>query len=152
MKVWIDGDGAPRQVKDILFRAADKRNVPVVLVANRAVAVPRHFNIKTVQVQRGFDVADDWLVDNCEPGDLVITSDIPLAAQVVAKGATGLSFRGELFTKENVTARLAERDFFTDARNNGLMTGGGPPPFDARAATAFANAFDVWLAKARRPG
>lgn len=150
MKVWIDGDGAPRQVKDMLFRAAERRGVEVVLVANRQVVVPRHPNIRTVKVERGFDVADDWLVANCAPGDLVVTSDVPLAAQVVAKGATGLSFRGELYTKENVGARLSERDFFTHARDSGMMIGGGPPPFDNRAATAFANAFDQWLTKAQR--
>lgn len=145
MTLWIDGDGSPRQVKEIVFRAATKRGVDVVLVANRDVVVPKHTRIRTVRVEKGFDVADEWLVAHVVPGDLVITSDIPLAAEIVAKGATALSVRGELYTHDNVRHRLSERDFFTDARESGLMIGSGPPPFDARAAGLFASAFDRWL-------
>ncbi|MCA9493802.1 MAG: YaiI/YqxD family protein [Myxococcales bacterium] len=150
MKVWVDGDGIPRMVKDIVFRAAEKRGVDVVIVANRPVTVPRHARIRAVQVERGLDVADEWIVSQVETGDLVITSDVPLAAEIVARGATGLSARGEMFTAENVRARLSERDFFTEARAAGIIEGGGPRPFDARAANAFANAFDSWLTRALR--
>jgi uncharacterized protein YaiI (UPF0178 family) len=145
MKLWLDGDGAPGPVKQIAFRAAERRGIELVVVANRRLAVPRHPKIRAVQVERGFDVADDWLVAHAEPGDLVLTSDIPLAAQLVAKGVAALSFRGELFTTENAKTRLAQRDLASEAREAGLLLGGGPPPFDARAATAFANAFDRWL-------
>jgi uncharacterized protein len=145
--VWVDGDGAPGAVKDIVFRAAQKRGIDTVIVANRLLVVPRHPRIRAVKVERGLDVADDWLVANASPGDLVVTSDIPLAAQLVAKGVEALSHRGELLTAANVRSRLSERDFFTEAREAGLIAGGGPPPFDARAATAFANAFDRWLTR-----
>ena len=145
MTVWIDGDGAPRQVKEIVFRAAMRRGVEVVLVANRDVVVPKHVRIRMVRVEKGLDVADEWLVANAQPGDLVITSDLPLAAEVVAKGAEAVSVRGEMYTRENVRSRLSERDFFMEARESGLILGSGPPPFDARAAGAFAAAFDRWL-------
>jgi uncharacterized protein YaiI (UPF0178 family) len=149
--VWIDGDGAPAAVKDIVFRAGQRRGIDVVIVANRMLVVPRHPRIRAVKVERGLDVADDWLVANAAPGDLAITSDIPLAAQLVAKGVEALSPRGQLYTAENVKSRLAQRDFFTEAREAGIIPGGGPPPFDARASTAFANALDRWLTRAERP-
>lgn len=148
MKIFIDGDGCPRAVKDIVFRAAERRDVDVVLVANRAVAVPRHPRISAVQVSRGLDVADDWLVANAAPGDLVVTSDLPLAAELVARGVTAMSARGETFTTSNVRERLSLRDFFMEARESGIVQGGGPPPFDAKAARAFADAFDRWLTRA----
>lgn len=150
MQVWIDGDGCPRAVNDIVFRAADKRAVDVVLVANRAVVVPKSPRIRAVKVERGLDVADDWLVAHAAPGDLVVTSDLPLAAELVAKGVTAMSARGETWTTSNVRERLSLRDFFTEARESGLITGGGPPPFDDKAARAFANAFDAWLTRALR--
>lgn len=148
-RVYIDGDGCPRPVKDIVFRAAERRGVGVVIVANRVVAVPRHPNIRAVRVGAGLDVADDWLVQNASAGDLVVTSDLPLAADLVAKGVTALSARGELWTAENVRERLSIRDFMMEARAAGLIEGGGPPPFDARATQRFANAFDVWLSRRR---
>lgn len=150
MKVYIDGDGCPRGAKDIVFRAAERRGIDVVLVANRDVAVPRHVRISAVRVSQGLDVADAWLVQHAEPGDLVITSDVPLAAELVAKGVTAMSPRGETWTAANVGEKLSLRDFFTEARESGLMGGGGPPPFDQKAARAFANAFDAWLTRALR--
>ena len=150
MRIWVDGDGAPLAVKDIVYRAAERRAIDTTIVANRLLAIPRHPRIKAVKVERGFDVADDWLVANAVVGDLVVTSDVPLAAQLVAKGIAAISFRGELFTPENARSRLAARDLATEAREAGLVLGGGPPPFDARAATAFANAFDRWLTAAQR--
>ena len=148
MRVWIDGDGCPRAVKDIVFRAATNRGVEVTLVANRAVAVPKHAKIRSVVVARGLDVADDWLVAHTTAGELVITSDIPLASALVARGVEALNSRGELYTSSNVGEKLSLRDFFTEARESGLIAGGGPPPFDERAARAFANAFDRWLTRA----
>lgn len=150
MRVLIDGDGCPGKIKELLFRAAEKRGVEVLLVANRPVAVPRHARIRSVVVGQGLDVADDWLVQNVAAGELVITSDVPLAAQLVEKGATALSPRGELFTAENVGERLSLRDFFTEARASDVGVGGGPPPLDDKAVRRFANAFDTWLSRASR--
>jgi len=147
MKVYIDGDGCPKAIKEILFRAADRRGIDVVLVANRVVAIPRHPRISAVRVGAGLDVADDWLVVHAEAGDLVITSDLPLAAQLVAKGITAISARGETWDASNVRERLSMRDFFMEARESGLIQGGGPPPFDEKAGRMFANAFDRWLAR-----
>lgn len=148
--MFIDGDGCPKAVKEIVFRAAERRGVEVVLVANRAVVVPRHPRIRAVRVGAGLDVADDWLVQNASEGDLVITSDLPLAAELVAKGVTAISARGETWTAANVRERLSLRDFFMEARAAGLIEGGGPPPMDEKAARMFANAFDVWLSRALR--
>jgi len=148
-RVWIDGDGCPRPVKEIVFRAAERRGVDVTLVANRPVLVPRHPRIHTVQVQPGLDVADAWLVQHAQAGDLVITSDLPLAAELVEQGVTAVSARGETWTAENVRERLSVRDFLVEARESGIIQGSGPPPFDERATRAFANAFDTWLGKAR---
>jgi uncharacterized protein len=150
MHVWIDGDGCPRPVRDIVFRAAERRGVEVTLVANRPVHVPRHPRIRTVQVQPGLDVADAWLVRHACSGDLVITSDLPLAAELVEHGVTAVSAHGETWTAENVRERLSVRDFLMEARESGLIQGSGPPPYDDRAARAFANAFDVWLTRAQR--
>lgn len=146
-RVWIDGDGCPRAVKDIVFRAAERRGIDVVLVANRDVVVPRHKRISAVRVPSGLDVADAWLVTNSAPGDLVVTSDVPLAAELVAKGVTAIAPRGDTWTKANVGEALSLRDFFTEARAAGLA-GGGPPPFDAKAAKKFAEAFDRWVSAA----
>ncbi len=154
MQVFIDGDGCPRAVKDILFRAAQKGRVRVTIVANRPLVVQKHALIKTVVVGGGLDVADDWLVANAEPGSLVITSDVPLAAQLIAKGVAAISFRGELFTPSNMGEKLSMRDFFTEARASGMIEGGGPPPYDEKAARLFAGAFDRWVQaaiKARPP-
>lgn len=151
-RIWIDGDGCPRAVKDIVFRAAQSRGVDVVLVANREVVVPRHPRISAVRVGAGLDVADDWLVQHVEAGDLVITSDVPLAAELVAKGVPALSARGERYDANNVREKLSVRDFFTEARASGLIAGGGPPPFNEKAGRMFANALDTWLSRAlRRP-
>lgn len=155
MRVFIDGDGCPKVVKEIVFRAADRRGVTVIFVANRPVAIPRHPRISAVRVGAGLDVADDWLVGHADKGDLVITSDLPLAAALVAKGITAISARGETWDAGNVRERLSLRDLFLEARESGLIVGGGPPPFDEKAGRMFANAFDRWLARvghARPPG
>jgi uncharacterized protein YaiI (UPF0178 family) len=146
MKVWLDGDACPREVKEIVFRASERRRFPVTLVANKAQVIPRFTWITQVTVPGGMDVADAYLVAHAEPTDLVVTQDVPLAAELVAKGVTAMSPRGETFTEANVAERLSIRDFLTEVRAMGGTTG-GPPPFDAKAKQAFANAFDRWLAK-----
>ena len=143
--LWIDGDGCPRAVKEIAWKAAHRGAVEVTLVANRAMIVPRSPRIHTVVVARGLDVADDWLVAHAQAGDLVITSDVPLAAELVPRGVQVLSPRGEWFTPSNVREKLSLRDFFTDARESGLVEGGGPSAFDERAKRAFAAGLDRWI-------
>ena len=147
MKIWVDADACPVVVKEILYRAADRTAVELILVANQALSTPSSPNIKTVQVPRGFDVADDEIVKRCEPGDLVITSDIPLAAEVIEKGAHALSPRGELHTKENIGARLNMRDFLDTMRSSGVEMSGGPAAFSQRDKQDFANKLDRFLTK-----
>lgn len=150
MQLWIDADGCPGMVKEVVFRAAQKRGVDVTAVANRPIQAPRHPRIHTVLVPHGLDVADDWLVRHAQEGDLVLTSDLPLAAELVAKGVTAISARGEIWTMENVRERLSIRDFTMEVRESGLVQGSGPPPYDARALRIFASAFDAWLSGALR--
>jgi uncharacterized protein YaiI (UPF0178 family) len=150
VKVWIDADACPRPVKDVVFKASRSRQFDVTLVANRPMTVPRGSRVTAVQVAAGLDVADAWLVQHAEPGDLVITADIPLAAELVAKEVTAMNPRGETYTTANVGERLAMRDFFTEARESGLIQGSGPPPYDGKAKRSFANALDRWLTKALR--
>ncbi len=150
-RVWIDGDGAPRPIKDIVWKAVERGAIEVTIVANRALAVPRHKNIHTVVVARGLDVADDWLVAHAGVGELVITSDIPLAAELVPKGVDVVSPRGEWFTPSNIGEKLSIRDFYTEARASGMIEGGGPAAFDERAKRAFANGLDGWIT-ARKKG
>jgi len=147
VKIWIDADACPVVVKEILYRAADRTGVQLTLVANQALSTPSSPNINTVQVPRGFDVADDEIVKRCEPGDLVITSDIPLAAEVIEKGAHALSPRGELHTKENIGARLNMRDFLDTMRSSGVEMSGGPAAFSQRDKQDFANKLDRFLTK-----
>ena len=134
-------------MKEILFRAAQRREIQVTLIANQYISVPKSKFIQSVQVPQGFDVADNEIVKRVEPADLVITSDIPLASEVIAKGAQALSPRGELYTKNNIGARLNMRDFMDQLRSTGVQTGGAPP-FDLTDRQAFANKLDQILAKA----
>jgi len=147
MKIWVDADACPVVVKEILYRAADRTGVKLTLVANQALNTPSSDNINTLQVSQGFDVADDEIVKRCEPGDLVITSDIPLAAEVIEKGAHALSPRGELHTKENIGARLNMRDFLDTMRSSGVEMSGGPAAFSQRDKQDFANNLDRFLTK-----
>lgn len=149
MQIWVDADACPNVIKEILFRVAERARIVVTLLANQPVAVPRQQYVRAVQVSQGFDVADNEIVLRCEPGDLVITADIPLAAEVIAKGGTALNPRGELYTKENVKARLNMRDFMDTMRSSGIHTG-GPPALNQRDRQAFANALDRFIARARR--
>jgi uncharacterized protein YaiI (UPF0178 family) len=144
LTIWIDADAAPRDCKDVLFRASERRGVPLILVANHSQRMPNRGNITFIQVGKGFDVADDYIAEHCVEGDLVITNDIPLAAQIVEKGAMALRPRGEMLDAKNVRQQLAMRDFMDDMRGTGVMTG-GPPPFGPREKKAFANALDRWL-------
>ncbi len=148
-QIWVDADACPGTVREILFRAARRARVTVTLVANQAVRTPPSPFIKMLQVSAGFDVADNEIVRLAVPGDLVITADIPLAAEIVAKGAVALNPRGELYTEENVRARLNMRDFMDTLRGSGINTGGPPPP-GQRERQAFANQLDRWLARRDR--
>lgn len=144
-RIWVDADACPRVIKDILFRAADRARIEVILVANQAVSVPGSRFIRSIQVSSGFDVADGYIVQQCEPGDLVITADIPLAAEIVEKECLALNPRGEMYSAENVRQRLNMRDFMDTMRGSGLATG-GPPPISQQERQAFANRLDRFLA------
>jgi uncharacterized protein YaiI (UPF0178 family) len=146
MRIWVDADACPAAIKTILFRAAERAQVETTLVANRSVKVPPSPFIRSIRVSAGFDVADRQIVDLVEEGDLVITADIPLAADVVAKNAVALNPRGELYTEENVAECLAMRDLADQLRSTGIPTS-GPPSFNKSDRQAFANQLDRVLAK-----
>jgi uncharacterized protein YaiI (UPF0178 family) len=146
MHIWVDADACPNPVKEILFRAAERKLVRVTLVANQPLTTPPSQWIRSVRVAAGFDVADNHIAQRAEPGDLVITADIPLAAEVVAKGCTALNPRGERYTPENIRERLNMRDFMDTLRSSGVDTG-GPSAFGQRERQAFANALDRLLAQ-----
>ena len=147
MKIWVDADACPVVIKEILFRAADRTGVQLTLVANQPLYTPSSANIDTLQVPGGFDVADDEIVRRLDVGDLVITSDIPLAAEVIGKGGHALSPRGEMHTKENIGARLNMRDFLDTMRSSGVEMGGGPAAFSQRDKQNFANELDRFLTR-----
>ena len=147
MKIWVDADACPVVIKEILFRAADRTGVQLTLVANQPLNTPSSANINTLQVPRGFDVADDEIVKRLRTGDLVITSDIPLAAEVIEKGGHALSPRGEMHSTENIGARLNMRDFLDTMRASGVEMGGGPAAFSQRDKQTFANELDRFLTK-----
>ena len=146
MKIWVDADACPVVIKDILFKAAERTGVHTTLVANQPIRVPPSRFIHSVQVASGFDVADNEIVERTEPGDLVITGDIPLAADVIEKGGLALSPRGESFTTENIKARLNIRDFMDTLRGSGIDTG-GPPPLSQGDRKSFADHLDRLLAR-----
>ncbi|MDA0149862.1 MULTISPECIES: YaiI/YqxD family protein [Vibrio] len=149
MKIWVDADACPVVVRDILFRAAQRTGVEVTLVANQFIRTPAAPNVTMMQVQAGFDVADNEIVKRVEQGDMVITSDIPLADEVITKGGHALSSRGELFTKENIKSRLNIRDFMETMRSSGIQTG-GPAPLSQSDRQQFANQLDKWLVQWQR--
>ena len=148
MKIWVDADACPVAIKEILFRASTRTGVQLTLIANQRVHIPLSPHIKMLQVPSGFDTADKEIVKRVEPGDLVITSDIPLAAEVIDKDGFVLSPRGKHFTKENIRARLNMRDFLESMRASGVETG-GPSAFSQSDRKAFGNQLDKLLAKAR---
>ena len=142
--IWVDADACPRVIKDILYRAAQRRGVRLVLVANSRFATPSSEHIEFLQVGSGFDKADQAIVREARDGDLVVTTDIPLAAGVIEKGGTGLSPRGELFTADNIRGRLTMRDLMDELRGSGVMTG-GPSALKPRDRQEFSNQLDRWL-------
>jgi uncharacterized protein YaiI (UPF0178 family) len=148
MVVWVDADACPVQIKEILFRAAERAQVRTVLVANHALRVPKSRFIEAKQVASGFDVADARILAALGPGDLVVTADVPLAAQVVAAKAFALNPRGTLYTPDNVKDHLARRDFMETLRSSGERTR-GPAPLDKTDIQAFANELDKFLTRAR---
>ena len=150
-KIWVDADACPKVIKEILFRASERVGVSVTLVANQPMATPASTLVTSVQVAQGFDVADNYIAQKVEAGDLVITGDIPLAADVVDKGALAMSARGEVYSKETIRQRLSMRDFMETLRNAGVDTG-GPKAMSANDRQLFANGLDKWLVKAKRLG
>ena len=150
-QIWVDADACPAVIRDILFRAADRAQVAVTLVANQWIRTPSLPHVRALQVPGGFDAADALIVERAQPGDLVVTQDIPLAAQVIAKGAAAVNPRGEPFTPDNIAQCLSMRNFMEELRGAGVQTG-GPAAFHARDRQAFANQLDRWLAQRRRGG
>jgi len=144
MKIWVDADACPNVVKDIIFRAANRTETFVTLVANQYIQTPRSKFINAIQVHQGFDVADDEIVKRLNAGDLVVTADIPLASDAISKGAVALNPRGELYTNENIKARLQMRNFMETLRNSGVDTG-GPAALNHKDREKFANCLDKFL-------
>lgn len=151
MKIWVDADACPVVVKDILFKVANRVGVLVTLVANKSMQIPASANIKFILVSPGFDVADDEIVKRLDAGDLVITADIPLAAEVIEKGGLALNPRGELYTTDNIKARLSMRDFMDTLRSSGIQTG-GPPALNKSDRQVFANNLDKLITKYFKAG
>jgi uncharacterized protein YaiI (UPF0178 family) len=139
LKIYVDADACPVVIKDILYRVSQRTGIEVILVANQPLNTPR--------IPSGFDVADDHIVSLVEKDDLVITADIPLAAEVIEKQGKALNPRGELYTASNIRARLNMRDFMDSMRSSGVEVGGGPPPLNQRDRMDFANALDSYLSK-----
>ena len=149
MRIWIDADACPQAIREIVFRASKRLSLPVIFVANRAVAPHRSALITSVQVGKGLDAADAHIAEAVVPGDIVVTADIPLAAKVVGKGAAAIDPRGDVFSQENIGERLALRDLLQGLRAGGMVTG-GPAPFSNSDRQRFANAFDRLLTATRR--
>ena len=147
-QIWVDADACPTEVKQMLFRAVERRQMKVTLVANTTLRTGPSKFVDSIQVPSGMNIADRRIVELVEPGDLVITADLPLAADVVAKGGQALNPRGELYTDANIGGRLAARNLMDELRGGGLITG-GPSNFNAKDKQAFANQLDKWLAKAK---
>ncbi|WP_010587021.1 YaiI/YqxD family protein [Schlesneria paludicola] len=149
MRIWIDGDACPVAVKEIVFRAANRTKIPLTVVANQPMRIPRSEFITILTVPSGLNVADQKIVELLDREDLVVTADIPLAALVVEKGACAIDPRGELYTLENIGERLAMRNLMDELRGSGAISG-GPPPFRTNDSQSFANQLDRLLAKRRR--
>lgn len=146
MHIWVDADACPVAIKEILFRAAERKQVPLTLVANKAMHTPKSSYISARQVGHGFDVADDYIAEQVQPGDIVITADIPLAADVLKRGGHAINPRGERYTQETINQKLGMRDFMDTMRSSGIQTG-GPPPLNQTDRRNFANELDRLLAK-----
>lgn len=146
MHIWVDADACPKVIKEILFRVAERAKVPVFLVANQSLVIPASEYIKSIRVASGFDVADNYIVQETKKDDLVITADIPLAAEVIEKGGHALNPRGELYSTETIKQKLVMRDLMDELRGSGEMTG-GPAPLNQRDRREFANQLDRFIAK-----
>jgi uncharacterized protein YaiI (UPF0178 family) len=146
MKIWIDADACPKPIKELLFRAAERRKIVLTLVANKAIGFPTSGWVRGIQVAAGPDVADQEIVRLLEPGDLVVTADIPLTAEVIEKGGFALDPRGDFFSEENIRERLSLRNFLDELRSGGVETG-GPAAFSGKDKQAFANQLDRFLAR-----
>jgi len=149
-QIWVDADACPAVIRDILFRAAERARVRVTLVANQWLRTPPSSFVRALQVQGGFDVADDAIAERAAAGDLVVTQDIPLAARVLERGADAVHPRGERYTRDTIAERLSMRNFMEELRGAGVQTG-GPAALHPRDRQAFANELDRWLAARRRP-
>ncbi len=146
-KIWVDADACPVAIKEMLIRAAKRTGIQLTFVANQSISLPPAHNIKSIQVSSGFDVADNWIVTQTQSGDLVITQDIPLADEVISKGALAIGPRGQIYTRENIKSRLNMRDFMETMRSSGIHSG-GPAPLNQQDKQNFANQLDRWLSKA----
>ncbi|MEJ2173503.1 MAG: YaiI/YqxD family protein [bacterium] len=152
MQIWVDADACPLVIKEILYRAAERLRIPMTLVANKPLRTPRSKFVRAIQVARGFDVADAEIVGRIAAGDLVVTADIPLAAEVIARDGHALNPRGEFYTPDNIRERLAMRDLLEKLRESGVQTD-GPAPLDQTDRKRFADALDRFLARLRQaPG
>ncbi|MDT8420455.1 MAG: YaiI/YqxD family protein [Desulfuromonadales bacterium] len=149
MQIWVDADACPKVIKEILYRVAEKRKIKLILVANATMWVPSSPHIETLLVGSGSDVADQEIVRRMAPGELVITADIPLAAEVIAGGGHALNPRGEFYTEDNIRERLAVRNFMDELRSSGIETG-GPAALNQKDRQAFANRLDQFLAQQKR--
>lgn len=145
MQIWVDADACPKVIKEILYRAAQRVKCQLILVANQPLSTPRSPFIKSTRVAPGFDVADNYIVQQAMEGDLVITADIPLAAELLEKGADVLNPRGELYDLGTIRQKLTMRDFMDELRGSGVNTSGGPPPLNQTDRREFANALDRLL-------
>lgn len=150
MKILVDADACPNVIKEILYRASKRTSISLVFVANKPLQIPRTPLIKFVLVGSGFDVADYTIVEMTEQNDLVITADIPLAAQIIEKKAYALNPRGIFYDSDNMSQKLAMRNLMEELRSSGTLMGGGPAPIDKRDQQQFANALDSYLAKFRQ--
>ena len=146
MKIYVDADSCPKPIKKILFRLANRTKITITFVANRPMSAPRLNNIKTIEVSRGIDKADEYILEKISQTDLIITADIPLAADAIEKGASALDPRGELYTRENVRQRLNMRDFMSTMRASGMHMGGASS-FSNSNQIDFSNAIDRYVAQ-----
>jgi len=146
MKIWVDADACPGVIKEILFRVAKRTGILVTLIANQKIHTPSSPFIQSVRVSSGFDIADNEIVKRVESGDLVITADLPLASEVIAKGGHALNPRGDLYTIDNIKEKVNMRDFMDTMRSSGINTG-GPPPLNQRDRLNFANALDSFITR-----
>ena len=146
MQIWVDADACPNVIKEILFRAAERLQIHLIMVANTTLRTPPSPYVSSIRVGAGFDVADNAIVKEMASGDLVITADIPLASEVIGKGGHALNPRGEFYSKENIEERLTMRNFMDEMRDAGVNTG-GPAPLNQKDKQAFANQLDRFLAR-----